>query len=62
MAIDLDAKLDAATAERIGRQSDSSTNFLALMDRTFLKVVTEADTMEAAAARQVMHKDAPIGS
>lgn len=52
--------LEAASGERIGRQSDASTNFLAMLDRAFGKVYSETDPVQAAAIRQIMSREAPI--
>lgn len=58
--VDLQSLMEAAVAERVGRQSDTNTNFLAMLDRVFGKVYAEVDPVEAAAARQVMYREAPI--
>ena len=60
MAVDLQELLAAASGERIGRSSDTSLHFLGLMDRVFLKTVSEPDIMETAAAREVMRRESPI--
>jgi len=60
MAINLDDKLDTAAGERIGRQSDSSVNFMALLDRVFLKLSAETDPVQAAAISQIIAR-APAG-
>lgn len=60
-AVNLQQLLMAASGERIGRQSGHETSFLALMDRKFLQVVTEVDPIQAAAVRQISHREAPIG-
>lgn len=56
MAIDLQELLAAASGERIGRQSDASTNFLAMLDRQYGKVYTETDPVQAAAISQIISK------
>ena len=60
-AVNLQQLLMAASGERIGRSSSSSDAFLQLMDRKFLQVVTEVDPVQAAAIRQISHREAPIG-
>lgn len=50
---DLKDLLGAASGERIGRQSDSSTNFLATLDRKFLQVYTEVDPVQGAAIKEI---------
>ena len=50
---DLKELLGAATGERIGRQSDASTNFLATLDRKFLQVYTEVDPAEGSAIKEI---------
>ena len=52
--VDLQALLEAAAGERIGRASDASQTTLVLIDRVFTKVLVEPDVMEAAAARQLL--------
>jgi hypothetical protein len=59
--VELQALLEAASGERIGRQSDASTNFMAILDRVMLKLHAETDPVQAAAIRQIMHTNAPIG-
>jgi len=59
-AVELQALLEAASGERIGRQSDASTNFMALLDRVMLKLHAETDPVQAAAIRQITHAEAPI--
>ena len=39
--VELRALLEAASGERIGRQSDASTNFMAILDRVMLKLHAE---------------------
>lgn len=58
--VDLQELLTAASGERIGRQSDASSNFLAMLDRAFGRIYTETDPVQAAAIRQIMHREAPI--
>jgi len=58
--VNLQELLTAASGERIGRQSDASSNFLAMLDRAFGRVYTETDPVQAAAIRQIMHREAPI--
>lgn len=58
--VNLQQLLEAASGERIGRQSDSSSHFMSLADRVFLKTLSEIDPSESAATRQVMHREAPI--
>ena len=58
--VDLQSLLEAAAGERIGRAGDASQTTLVLMDRVFLKTLSEPDVMEAAAARQLMMREAPI--
>tara|TARA_R110002051_G_scaffold247063_1_gene306648 strand:+ start:343 stop:543 length:201 start_codon:yes stop_codon:yes gene_type:complete len=60
--VELQALLEAASGERIGRQSDASTNFMAILDRVMLKLHAETDPVQAAAIRQITHSNAPIGS
>ncbi len=50
---DLTGLLGAASGERIGRQSDASTNFLATLDRKFLQVYTEVDPVQGAAIKEI---------
>ena len=57
--VDLDRVLMAAAAERIGRQSDASANFLATQDRKFLQVLTEVDPTQAAAIKEIQRGSAP---
>ena len=59
--IDLNKLFDGATAERIARQSDSSTSYLQVLDRMFLKTYTETDPVQSAAIRQISMREAPIG-
>ena len=54
--------LKKSATEHQSRQSDASTNFLALLDRGFGKVYMEADPTEAAAIRQISHREAPINA
>lgn len=61
-SVDLQALLEAASAERIGRQGDAAATTHLLIDRVFTKVLSEPDVMEAAAARQLLMREAPIGS
>jgi len=61
-SVDLQALLEAASAERIGRQGDASATTHLLIDRVFTKVLSEPDVMEAAAARQLLMREAPIGN
>ena len=61
-SVDLPALLEAAAGERIGRSSDSNGVTLTLIDRCWTKALVEPDIMEAAAARQLMMREAPIGS
>jgi hypothetical protein len=58
--VDLQSLLEAAAGERIGRSSDSNVVTLTLIDRAYTKVLVEPDVMEAAAARQLMMREAPI--
>lgn len=58
--VNLQQLLEAASGERIGRQSDSSSHFMTLADRVFLKTLAEVDPTESAATRQVMMREAPI--
>ncbi len=44
------------------RRAQASDNLLAMMDRAYLKNLTEADPIQAAAIRQVMHREGPIGA
>jgi len=50
---DIKDLLGAASGERIGRQSDASTNFLAALDRKFLQVYTEVDPLQGAAVKEI---------
>jgi phage baseplate assembly protein W len=59
--VDLQALLETASGERIGRQSDGSAVTHLLIDRVFTKTLSEPDVMEAAAARQLLMREAPIG-
>jgi hypothetical protein len=61
-SVDLQALLEAAAGERIGRSSDSNGVTLTLIDRVFTKALVEPDIMESAAARQLMMRESPIGS
>ena len=61
-AVDLQSLLEAAAGERIGRASDASQTTLVLIDRVFTKIMTEADIMESAAARQLMMRESPINA
>ena len=54
--------LKVSATEHRQRQSDSSTSFLQVLDRMFLKVYTEPDIMEATAGRQLMMREAPINN
>ena len=58
--VNLQELLTAASGERIGRQSDASSNFLAMLDRAFGKLYTEVDPVQAAAVRQIMMRESPI--
>jgi hypothetical protein len=60
--INLQNLLSAATGERIGRQSDASTNFLAMLDRAFGRVYTETDPVQAASIRQILAREAPFST
>ena len=62
MAVDIQVLLEAAAGERIGRASDASQTTLVLIDRVFTKNLSEPDVMEAAAARQLLMREAPIGN
>ena len=48
-----------ANADRRGQASD---NFMAMLDRVYLKNYSETDPVQAAAIRQVMHREGPIGA
>ena len=61
-AVELQSLLEAAAGERIGRASDASQTTLVLIDRVFTKNLSEPDVMEAAAARQLLMREAPISS
>lgn len=50
---DIKDLLGAAAGERIGRQSDASTNFLAALDRKFLQVYTEVDPVQGSAIKEI---------
>ena len=50
---DLKELLGAASGERIGRQSDASTNFLATLDRKFLQTYTEVDPVQGSAIKEI---------
>ena len=58
--VNLQELLAAASGERIGRQSDTSAHFLALIDRGFGKTFLETDPVQAAAIRQITMREAPI--
>ena len=60
MAVDIQVLLEAAAGERIGRASDASQTTLVLIDRVFTKNLSEPAVMEAAAARQLLMREAPI--
>ena len=60
--VDLQSLLEAAAGERIGRSSDSNGVTLTLIARPYTKVLVEPDVREAAAARQLMMRESPIGS
>lgn len=51
--VDITGLLAAASGERIGRQSDASTNFLSMADRKFLQVYTEVDPVQGAAIKEI---------
>ena len=61
MAIDLQELLAASSGERISRQSDANQSFLALLDRSFLKLATEVDPIQSAAISQIISR-APVGA
>ncbi len=61
-SVDLQALLETASGERIGRQSDAASTTHLLIDRVFTKTLSEPDVMEAAAARQLLMREAPIGN
>lgn len=58
--VNLQELLAAASGERIGRQSDTSAHFLALIDRGFGKTFLETDPVQAAAISQIIAR-APAG-
>ena len=60
--VNLQELLTAASGERLARQSDASTNFMAILDRVMLKLHAETDPVQAAAIRQIMHHEAPINN
>lgn len=62
MAVNLDDILAASTGERIGRQSDASTNFLAMLDRGYLKNLLETDPIQAAAIKDIQRGPSPAPS
>ena len=62
MAVDIQVLLEAVAGERIGRASDASQTTLVLIDRVWTKTLAEPDVMEAAAARQLLMREAPISS
>ena len=62
MAVDIQVLLEAAAGERIGRASDASQTTLVLIDRVWTKTLAEPDVMAAAAARQLLMREAPISS
>ena len=58
--VELHSLLAAAAGERSGRAGDASQTTLVLVDRVFLKTLSEPDVMESAAARQLLMREAPI--
>ena len=58
--VNLQELLPAASGERLARQSAASTNFRAFLDRVMLQLHAETDPVQAAAIRQIMHREAPI--
>ena len=61
MAIDLQELLAASSGERISRQSDANQSFLALLDRSFLKICTEVDPIQSTAISQIISRS-PVGT
>lgn len=57
----LDNLLKASMTRINTEQGDASKNFLAMLDRSFGKVYTETDPVQAAAIRQLLMREAPIG-
>ena len=58
--VSLQAILEADVAMGIRRQADSSSHFLAMIDRVFGKTYSEVDPTEAFATRQLAYRESPI--
>ena len=58
----LKALLMATTQSNSDRRSQSSDAFMSVLDRAYLKNYTETDPVQAAAVRQMMHREGPIGA
>ncbi len=56
---DLNQVHGAAAAERVGRQSDASANFMAALDRKFLQTYTETDPVQSAAIKEIQRGASP---
>ena len=54
--------LKAGLTQNTDRRAQASDNFMALLDRAFGKNYVEVDPIQAAATRQIMHREAPIGA
>jgi len=50
-SVDLQALLEAQTAERLAQASSSNNSFLQMLDRSFGKVYSEVDAAEAFGSR-----------
>ena len=61
MAVNITEVLQTAAASAIQRHSESSGAFLQVLDRAFLQKNLEVDPVQAAAIRQIMSREAPIG-
>lgn len=52
--------LKASLTQNGDRRAQASDNFLAILDRSFGRLAAKADPVEAAAIRQISHREAPI--
>lgn len=54
--------LKASMSRITTEQGDASKNFLAMLDRAFGKVYAEMDPGQAAAIRQILHRETPMNA
>lgn len=56
----LEGLLKSSTQANQDRRAQASDTTLNLIDRTFLRLYSQVDPVEASAIRQIQHREAPI--